>query len=267
MCPFRACGFESHPGHETSLCKGPRFFLTKVACRVWVLIQMRAILDALAPFTTTSPTTWHADAQSRFHGIFEPELLENILSMGHHMLVPEGTMLMDVGQTMDAIPLLLEGAIKILRLDPNGDEIFLYFLESGDSCALSMGTYMGNAKSSIRAVTERDTSLVMVPVQIGQEWMKTYDTWSSFVLESYQSRLEEMLEAIDALAFIDLPTRLFRHLTDKVKVQGDLTLHTTHQTIANDLHTSRVVVSRLLKRFEHEGKLTLHRNAVEMKEF
>ena len=85
----------------------------------------------------TSPTSWHADAQSRFHGIFEPELLENILSMGHHMLVPEGTMLMDVGQTMDAIPLLLEGAIKILRLDPNGDEILLYFLESGDSCALS----------------------------------------------------------------------------------------------------------------------------------
>ena len=116
-------------------------------------------------------------------------------------------------------------------------------------------------------MTERDTSLVMVPVQLGQEWMKKYDTWLSFVLESYQSRLEEMLEAIDALAFMDLPTRLFRHLTDKVKVQGDLTLHTTHQTIANDLHTSRVVVSRLLKRFEHEGKLTLHRNAAEIKEF
>ena len=103
---------------------------------------MRTILDALAPFNMTSTTTWQADAQSRFRGIFEPELLENILSMGHHMLVPEGTMLMDVGQTIDAI--------KILRLDPNGDEILLYFLESGDSCALSMGTYMGNAKSSIR---------------------------------------------------------------------------------------------------------------------
>ena len=116
------------------------------------------------------------------------------------MKVPEGTMLMDVGQTMDAVPLLLEGAIKIMRLDPEGDEMLLYFLESGDSCALSMGTYIGSAKSSIRAVTERSTSLVMIPAAVGQRWMKTYSSWSSFVMESYQTRLEEMMEAIDALA-------------------------------------------------------------------
>lgn len=217
--------------------------------------------------TSPSSTSWHQDAVTRFSGIFDDALLAEITEHGHHMKVPEGTMLMDVGQDMDAIPLLLEGAIKIMRLDKNGDEILLYFLESGDSCALSMGTYMGASKSSIRAVTERDTSLIMVPVGVGQEWMKTYQSWSAFVLESYQSRLEEMLEAIDALAFMDLPTRLRRYLSDKVKVQGDLTLHTTHQEIANDLHTSRVVVSRLLKNLEREGLLTLHRNAVEMKQY
>ena len=214
-----------------------------------------------------SQPQWQSVARERFADIFEEQLLEEILAHGHHMSVPEGTMLMDVGQTMDAIPLLLEGAIKIMRLDDEGDEILLYFLESGDSCALSMGTYMGATKSSIRAVTERNTSLIMVPVSTGQQWMKLYGTWSSFVLESYQSRLEEMLEAIDALAFMDLPTRLRRYLSDKVKIQGDLTLQTTHQDIANDLHTSRVVVSRLLKILEHEGTLILHRNAVEMKDF
>ena len=217
--------------------------------------------------TSPSSTSWHQDAVTRFSGIFDDALLAEITEHGHHMKVPESTMLMDVGQDMDAIPLLLEGAIKIMRLDKNGDEILLYFLEPGDSCALSMGTYMGASKSSIRAVTERDTSLIMVPVGVGQEWMKTYRSWSAFVLESYQSRLEEMLEAIDALAFMDLPTRLRRYLSDKVKVQGDLTLHTTHQEIANDLHTSRVVVSRLLKNLEREGLLTLHRNAVEMKQY
>ena len=217
--------------------------------------------------TSPSSTSWHQDAVTRFSGIFDDALLAEITEHGHHMKVPEGTMLMDVGQDMDAIPLLLEGAIKIMRLDKNGDEILLYFLESGDSCALSMGTYMGASKSSIRAVTERDTSLIMVPVGVGQEWMNTYRSWSAFVLASYQSRLEEMLEAIDALAFMDLPTRLRRYLSDKVKVQGDLTLHTTHQEIANDLHTSRVVVSRLLKNLEREGLLTLHRNAVEMKQY
>jgi len=168
---------------------------------------------------------------------------------------------------MDAVPLLLDGAIKIMRLDSEGDEMLLYFLESGDSCALSMGSYMGASKSSIRAVTERDTSLVMVPVGVGQGWMKTFTSWSAFVLESYQTRLEEMVDAIDALASMDLPTRLRRYLSDKVKIQGSMTLQTTHQEIANDLHTSRVVVSRLLKSLEKEGVLSLHRNAVEMKEY
>jgi CRP/FNR family transcriptional regulator len=97
--------------------------------------------------------------------------------------------------------------------------------------------------------------------------MKTFTSWSAFVMESYQTRLEEMLDAIDALAFMDLPTRLRRYLSDKVKIQGNMTLQTTHQEIANDLHTSRVVVSRLLKSLEKEGVLSLHRNAVEMKEY
>jgi CRP/FNR family transcriptional regulator len=215
----------------------------------------------------TPSSHWHEDVKQRFAGIFEEALLQEIVEHGHHMRVPEGTMLMDVGQNMDAVPLLLEGAIKIMRLDPEGDEILLYFLESGDSCALSMGTYMGATKSSIRAVTERNTSLVMVPVSVGQRWMKSYTSWSEFVMESYQNRLEEMLDAIDALAFMDLPTRLRRYLSDKVKIQGDMTLHTTHQEIANDLHTSRVVVSRLLKSLEREGVLSLHRNAVEMNEY
>lgn len=215
----------------------------------------------------TPSSHWHDDVKQRFAGIFEEALLQEITEHGHHMRVPEGTMLMDVGQNMDAVPLLLEGAIKIMRLDREGDEILLYFLESGDSCALSMGTYMGASKSSIRAVTERNTSLVMVPASVGQRWMKSYTSWLEFVMESYQNRLEEMLDAIDALAFMDLPTRLRRYLSDKVKIQGDMKLHTTHQEIANDLHTSRVVVSRLLKSLEREGVLSLHRNAVEMHEY
>ena len=87
----------------------------------------------------------------------------------------------------------------------------------------------------------------MVPVSVGQRWMKIFTSWSAFVLESYQTRLEEMLDAIDALAFMDPQTRLRRYLSDKVKIQGNMTLQTTHQEIANDLHTSRVVVSRRTK--------------------
>ena len=238
-------------------------FFVELRCKWTDLVDIENQTNLM----TTPASPWHADVRSRFDGIFEVTLLEEIIEHGHHMKVPAGALLMDVGQQMDAVPLLLDGAIKIMRLDSEGDEMLLYFLESGDSCALSMGTYMGASKSSIRAVTERDTSLVMVPVGVGQQWMKTFTSWSAFVLESYQTRLEEMLDAIDALAFMDLPTRLRRYLSDKVKIQGNMTLQTTHQEIANDLHTSRVVVSRLLKSLEKEGVLSLHRNAVEMKEY
>ena len=169
MCPFRRVGSSPTWARNESLQRAS-FFLTKVACRVWVLIQMRTILMHL-PF---HHDLTHHLARRRaitFHGIFEPELLENILSMGHHMLVPEGTMLMDVGQTMDD-PLLLEGAIKILRLDQTATRSSV-FLGIWRQLRVVDGNRMGNAKSSIRAVTERDTSLVMVPVQLGQEWMKS----------------------------------------------------------------------------------------------
>ena len=267
MCPLGRVGSSPTLGTKGELLNALAFFVhqnfTKRSCE-WTDM---ADIESQTNFMTTPATPWHADVRSRFDGIFEGALLEEIIEHGHHMRVPAGTLLMDVGQQMEAVPLLLDGAIKIMRLDADGDEMLLYFLESGDSCALSMGTYMGASKSSIRAVSERDTSLVMVPVSVGQRWMKIFTSWSAFVLESYQTRLEEMLDAIDALAFMDLQTRLRRYLSDKVKIQGNMTLQTTHQEIANDLHTSRVVVSRLLKNLEKEGVLSLHRNAVEMKDF
>jgi CRP/FNR family transcriptional regulator len=126
---------------------------------------------------------------------------------------------------------------------------------------------MGQAKSRIRAIAETDGSLLMIPVEKMEDWLTKYKTWRNFVFDSYNVRLMEMLEAIDTLAFMNLDERLYKYLTDKAKVIGNTEIQNTHQEIAYEMHTSRVVISRLLKALEIEGKIKLNRNKIEILQF
>jgi CRP/FNR family transcriptional regulator, anaerobic regulatory protein len=194
--------------------------------------------------------------------IFEEKLLEEIDLIGNYKLFEQGEQIIDIGSSINYMPLLLEGAIKILREDDYGEELVLYFLEKGDTCALTLNCCIGNAISEIRALTETKTRVVMVPVQKMEEWMSKYKTWRYFILESYQSRMKEMLEAIDTIAFLNMDERLLKHLRDKAMVSRNEAIKTTHQDIALELHTSRVVISRLLKKLEKEKKIKLNRNLI-----
>jgi CRP/FNR family transcriptional regulator len=196
--------------------------------------------------------------------LFEDELLEEISAAGAYKEIEEGTMLIEIGDTIRSMPLLIKGAIKILREDEHGDELVLYFIERGDTCAMTLSCCVGNAKSEIRAVAETDTRLIMVPVHKMTEWMKKYQSWREFIIMSYHSRMMELLEAIDTIAFLKMDERLLKYLRDKAMVTHDDMLYVTHQDIAQDLHTSRVVVSRLLKKLETEGSIQLHRNRIKV---
>ena len=162
------------------------------------------------------------------------------------------------------MPLLVSGAIKILREDEDGDELILYFIEQGDTCAMTLSCCLGNSKSEIRAIAETDTKLIMIPVAKMEEWLGKYKTWQKFVLQSYHNRMSELLEAIDTIAFLKMDERLFKYLKDKAMVNHNELIHVTHQQIARDLHTSRVVISRLLKTLEIDGKIELHRNNIKV---
>ncbi len=202
--------------------------------------------------------------QESYGYLFEEELLQEIASVGQLKKVGRGHQIMDIGETITHMPLLLNGAIKILREDENGDELLLYFLERGDSCAMTFSCCMGTKKSEIRAIAEADTELVMVPVEKMDFWMGKYQSWQEFVLNSYHIRMMELLETVDTLAFMKMDERLLKHLQDKCMVNHDEVVQTTHQDIANDLNTSRVVVSRLLKKLENEGKIEMHRNHIKV---
>ena len=198
--------------------------------------------------------------------LFEDELLDEINTVGIFREVSEGSKLIEIGDYIKSMPLLISGAIKILREDDKGDELVLYFLERGDTCAMTLTCCLGDTKSEIRAVAETDAKLVMVPVKKMEEWMSKYKSWQNFILASYHDRMSELLEAIDTIAFLKMDQRLFKYLKDKAMVNHDDVIQVTHQEIAHDLHTSRVVISRLLKTLEIDGKIKLNRNSIKVLE-
>lgn len=199
-----------------------------------------------------------------YNGIFEKDLIQEIANVAIYREVEAGAILIDFGQYINSMPLLLHGAIKVLREDEEGDELLLYFIEKGDTCAFSLSCCMGHKQSEIRAIAEIDSQLLMIPVQKMEEWMGTYRSWRNFVLNSYQSRLNEMLDTIDTVAFRKLDQRLLQYLREKSRIAGSDTIAITHQEIAQELYTSRVVVSRLLKGLEKLHKIEMQRNRIKI---
>lgn len=199
-----------------------------------------------------------------FGKIFEEALLEEITRVGTLREVPADFELMDIGEPIKGVPLMLSGAIKISREDINGDELLLYYLEEGDSCTMTMAWEMGQQKSQIRAVTELPSQLIMVPLSAVEDWSSRFPSWRKFIFQSYHKRMEELLATVDSIAFDQLEKRLWAYLVEKKRITKMNTLSITHQTIAQEIHSSRVVISRLLKRLEVDQKIRLHRNAIEL---
>lgn len=200
----------------------------------------------------------------KFNHLLDDKIIEEINLSGIFKTFKKNDIIIDIGQTLEHIPLLLSGSIKILREDNDGSDLLIYFLESGETCTMSLTCCMGTSKSKIRAVAEKDSSLILIPVALMQKWFHNNQSWRNFILESYQTRFNEMLETIDNLAFMKMDERLYKYLINKVKLNGSNTIIVKHLDIAEDLHTSRVVISRLLKQLENEKKIKLSRNKIEV---
>jgi CRP/FNR family transcriptional regulator len=199
-----------------------------------------------------------------YGSLFEEALLNEIEQVATVKEFNEGDVIIDFGDKILKMPLLLSGAIKILREDFDEGELLLYFIEKGDTCSMSMTCCIGETKSEIKAVAETNGKVVMIPVMYMELWLGKYKSWRNYVFNSYNNRLKEMLNAIDSLAFMNMDERLLNYLLEKSKINGSREINATHQDIAYDLNTSRVVISRLLKALENEGKIKLHRAYIEI---
>ena len=199
----------------------------------------------------------------KFFPMFDRDLAEFISSVADVRTFDEGTIMMKTGQYFKASMLVISGRVKLYREGDDGNEFFMYFLEGGNACALSMICATRNQASQIMAVAVEETEVVMIPIQYMDELMTKYKSWYYFVLETYRSRFEELLFVIDNIAFKNMDERLEFYLKQQAEKFGK-DLHLTHQQIANDLNSSREVISRLLKKMEKNNFLILHRNHIEI---
>lgn len=205
-----------------------------------------------------------SELNKSFGEFFESDLIQEIAESGSLKEFPSGTRIIEIGDYIRGMPLLISGAIKILREDNDGDELLLYYLEHGDTCSMTMACCLGNTTSEIRAIAETDIELVMVPIKKMEEWIGKYRSWQNFVFDSYHNRLNELLHTVDSIAFMNMDERLVGYLKEKSRINQSKIINNTHQEIAYDLHSSRVVISRLLKKLEQLGKISLHRNYLEV---
>ena len=196
---------------------------------------------------------------------FEPGLKEKLIANCTIKKFDTGEVLMSPGQYFRSTMLIVEGRVKLYRQGEEGNEFFLYYIEPGGACALSMICAARQETSEVMAKAVEDTVALLIPIQLMDELMRDYKTWYYFVLETYRNRYEELLTMVDNIAFKSMDERLEFYLKNQSEKLKTRQLNITHQEIANDLSTSREVISRLLKKMEQRGDLHLHRNYIEWK--
>lgn len=195
---------------------------------------------------------------------FEPALLQEIQQFGELKNFKEGEVIIDYGKYIHMMPMIVKGTIKVFRMDESGNEILLYYLSSNESCSMAYSCCMEAKKSEVKAIAEDDVELIAIPHEKLDEWLCKYPSWKSYIMRSFNERFLELLKSIESIAFHKLDERLISYLKEKQRLSGSSVIKASHYLIADELHTSRVVVSRLLKQLENNKKIILYRNEIKL---
>lgn len=191
-----------------------------------------------------------------------PDLVEKLYRVGVTKNYSEGDIILDENASIRSIPIVMKGMIKVIRTEEDGREILLYYIKSGESCIMSFLGGMHNEKSIVKAEVEEDAEILFLPVDQVSLFIKEHPEWLDYIFRLYHKRFEDLLDIINAIAFKKVDERLLKLLYKKSEITGSETISTTHEQLANELGTARVVVSRLLKQLEEEGRLKLGRNKI-----
>jgi CRP/FNR family transcriptional regulator, anaerobic regulatory protein len=195
-----------------------------------------------------------------FGSILEEELHLN----SQHKLLSAETVLVQSNSYIRAIPLVLSGSMRAIREDEDGREILLYYIKPGESCIMSFLAGIHQDTSKIRLVVEEDAEVLMLPIDKASEWIKVYPEWAEFIFKLYHTRFEELLDIINAVAFQKLDDRIVALLKKKSHIYESSEFNITHQKLAEELGTTREVISRLLKQMEKQQLITLSRNRIKL---
>lgn len=194
-----------------------------------------------------------------------PELREKLYQNSSVKHYKEGDIILNENAYIKAIPIVTKGSIRVIRTDEDGREILLYYIKAGESCIMSFLGGIHNETSKVKAEVEEDAEILFLPIEKVTLFIKEYPQWLDYIFRLYHKRFEDLLEVINAVAFKKVDQRLVLLLTKKSELTQNKTLSITHEQLANELGTARVVVSRLLKQLEETGQLKLGRNKIILK--
>lgn len=204
------------------------------------------------------------DLKNKLSHFLEKKLIEEIISEGKVMNFKEGDVIMDYGKRVKFMPLILSGSVRVMRRDEEDREILLYYLSSNESCAMAYACCMEDKKSEVKAIAEENVEIIAIPHEKLDEWLIKYPSWKSYIFNSFTQRFNELLKSLESIAFHKLDERLIKYLKNKTKLSGKTSIPLSHNQIAEEMGTSRVVISRLLKQLENEKKLVLYRNEIKL---
>lgn len=191
-----------------------------------------------------------------------PEIREKLFAYGTAKTFKEGEIILNENAYIKAIPIVTRGSIRVMRTDEDGREILLYYITAGESCIMSFLGGLHHDTSKVKAIAEEETEILFIPVDKVSLLIKEYPEWLDYIFRLYHKRFEELLEVVNAVAFKKMDERLFDLITKKCGLTNSHTLYVTHEQLAGELGTARVVVSRLLKQMEDKGLIKLGRNKI-----
>ena len=193
-----------------------------------------------------------------------PELVAKLYEFGIQKNYEAGSIILNENAHIRSIPIVTKGVMKVIRLEDDGREILLYYIKAGESCIMSFLGGLHNETSKVKAEVEEDAEILFLPMDKVSLFIKDYPQWLDYIFRLYHKRFEELLEIINAIAFKKVDERLLNLLKTKSELTKSQTLLITHEQLANELGTARVVVSRLLKQLEEGGQLILGRNKIKL---
>lgn len=191
-----------------------------------------------------------------------PLIREKLKSFGFTKTFSENDTILNENAYIKAIPIVTKGSIRVMRTDEDGREILLYYIRAGESCIMSFLGGMHQDTSKVKAIAEEETEILFIPIDKVSLLIKEFPEWLDYIFRLYHKRFEELLEVVNAIAFKKLDERLLNFIQKKCELTKSQILHITHEQLANELGTARVVVSRLLKQMEDEGLIALGRNKI-----
>lgn len=202
--------------------------------------------------------------RTHFPNLNDVKLINAIANVAEEHTFPAGKVIMDFGVYVNMIPLVLSGTIKVMREDKDGNELFLYYLNGGETCAASFTCCMQAKQSYMKTIAEEDTHILGLPIKEVDDWISEFRVWKRFVMQAYDARILDLARTVDSIAFLKMDERLLQYLKAKSTAINSKSISVTHQQIANDLNASREAISRLLKQLEKKGVIRLGRNKLEI---